>query len=203
MRRSLALLAVAAALLVVAKSAGQAPAPALRTAAEVPADVAALAEATWARFLDAAPARRSCLEDVILETDRELAERGRYEPARQVVILRIPHTAPRLERTLVHEFAHHLEFSCTEHEDLRCAFLAAHGHAPGTPWFDESLASAPPTARWASIPSEQWAETVVELVLGPGSATPTVVIHPEAAALVDHWLRRGSLEEQGHHAPKC
>lgn len=191
MRRSIGLFVVCVVVLAVAGSAAPAGGPVLLVGPEVPADVTALAERTWNRFLATFPARRACLPDLRLETSRELADRGRYEPDRRVVTLRIPHTAPRLERTLVHEFAHHLEFSCPEHQQVRASFLAAQGHDPATPWLGDPAALSRPSQRWAAIPSEQWAEVVAELVLGPGTGNPTVTVSPEAGGVVAGWARGG------------
>jgi hypothetical protein len=155
----------------------------------VPDDVSVLAEATWGRFLETIPARQGCMDDVRLETSRELEVRGRYEPTMRVVTLRIPHTTPRLERTLVHEFAHHLEFSCPEHHELRAPFLAAQGHPPDTAWLAGASVDAHGAGAWAAVPSEQWAEAITEFVLGERTANPSVVIRPDTAALVRDWTR--------------
>ena len=194
MRRSGALLAAAVAFAVTAGCAPTSTLPQLVPAEEVPADVVALAEATWQRFLAAVPARHGCLPDLGLETSRELPDRGRYDPDRGVVTLRIPHTTPRLERTLVHEFAHHLEFACPDHAELRPRFLVAEGYPAGTAWLAEpdghAAAHGGSGARaWAAIPSERWAETVVELVLGPGASNPFVPIDPDALDVVRTWAR--------------
>ena len=47
----------------------------------------------------------------------------------EVVILR---TARRLGA--VYEWAHHVEYQCSEHKDLRSAFMSAHGMSPTTQW---------------------------------------------------------------------
>jgi hypothetical protein len=197
MRRSVSLF-VALVVLLAATGGRTTPSPpALEFEAGVPSDVAALAERAWSGFLASIPARHECLGDLRLETDRDLAERGRYEPDRRVVTLRIPHTAPRLERTLMHEFAHHLEFSCPEQTRLRATFSGLQENSPDTTWFGGSTASDRPSRRWASIPSEQWAETVTEIVLGPGSADPTITVNSEAKTLVDHWMR-GETPDAAH-----
>jgi hypothetical protein len=94
-------------------------------------------------------------------------------------VLRIPGTAPNLRHDLVHEFAHHLEFACPAQRDVRGPFLAAQGLASGTAWFAGS--------EWDRIPSEQFAEAVVEVVLGPVPAR-RVVLRPAALAVVRRWL---------------
>lgn len=159
--------------------------PSLQIADGVPADVTELAQATWERFLDAVPARHDCLPDVTLATSRELPTRGWYHPPSATAELRIPHTATRLEQTLVHEFAHHLEFQCPEHAELRPAFLAAQGLPADLNWLAGKS--------WFHTPSELWAEAVTELVLGEGNARPGTLIRPATAEAVRAWAEGEEL----------
>ncbi|MGH2579418.1 MAG: hypothetical protein ACRDHK_03390 [Actinomycetota bacterium] len=146
-----------------------------------PDDLRALIVATWDRFVEAFPARRSCLAPVSVQGAWELDDRGSYDPVRRLVMVRIPGTAPNLRDSLVHEFAHHMEFTCPEHHDVRVPFLVAQALPPSASWFEGRS--------WEITPSEQFAEAVVRVVLGP-PAHPTVLILPRSVALLRAWARR-------------
>jgi hypothetical protein len=113
----------------------------------------------------------------------KLPDRATYDPERQLVTVRVPGTAPNLRATLLHEFAHHLEFTCPEHRDLRPAFLAAQELSPSSPWFAG--------ATWEATPSEQFAEATVELVLGRRHAHARVHMSPAALEAIRRWARSG------------
>jgi hypothetical protein len=149
----------------------------------VPDDLRAVADSAWDAFTATFRVRWECIPDIGLTDAWHLGVRARYDPDARRVTIRVPGTAPNLRATLVHEFAHHLEFSCPAVRRLRPAFLAAQGLAPGTDWFHG------PT--WERIPSEQFAETAVRLVLGP-SARTRVVVTPTALALLRRWSRGGT-----------
>jgi len=152
-----------------------------------PADLRALIVETWDRFVEAFPTRRSCLAPVTVRGAWELDDRASYDPTRRLVTVRIPGTAPNLSASLVHEFAHHMEFTCPRQRDVRLAFLAAQELPPSTSWFEG--------ASWESTPSEQFAEAVVQMVLGR-PAHPAVFIRPRSVAILRAWgrgdLRHGS-----------
>jgi hypothetical protein len=145
-----------------------------------PSDLRALVVATWDRFVDAFPARRSCLGALTVRGAWELKDRASYDPARRLVTVRIPGTAPNLQASLVHEFAHHLEFSCPEQRNVRAAFLAVQDLPRSASWFDGPS--------WETTPSEQFAEAVVHMVVGR-PAHPAVVINPGCVALLRAWGR--------------
>lgn len=145
----------------------------------VPRDVQVLAQRTWATFLGAFPARQSCIPDLKLLSAWTLDDRARYSPASADLLLRIPATAAQLETALVHEFAHHLEFQCPEHQGLRPGFLRAQGLAQETPWFEGGT--------WEAIPSELFAEATVEVVLGYRTIHRTLRISEEARHLISAW----------------
>jgi hypothetical protein len=155
--------------------------PDLRFADGVPQDVQALARATWERFTNAVPARWDCLAPVTLDEAWELEDRAAYDPDLRVVTLRIPGTAPNLEATLVHEFAHHLDFSCSDRAGVHARFLAAQGLSADTPWFAGGT--------WEQTPSEQFAEAMVVLVLGRGSPPPRIMVTPRAVVAIRAWGR--------------
>jgi hypothetical protein len=151
----------------------------LRFRGDVPGDVRALAAETWRRFEAAFPAHPECLRPPVFESAWELPDRGEYEPGSRAVVLRIPGTAPNLSATMVHEFAHHLEFTCPAQRELRPTFLAAQGFTPGTAWFDG--------ATWERTPSEQFAEATVQYVLGERAAHSPVVVSPNALGAIRRW----------------
>jgi hypothetical protein len=153
--------------------------PALLVGADVPNDVRLLASSTWARFLDAFPARRACISPVALRHAWTLPDRAAYDPDEWVVVLRVPGTAASLRATLIHEFAHHLEFSCPAHGSLREPFLAAIGSDSGSPWFAGR--------RWEDVPSERFAEAVTVYVLG--RVPSHLRVHVPGAALeeIERW----------------
>jgi len=161
-------------------------APQLIVDDSVGADLEALARETWGRFLVFFRARQGCFGDVRLHAARALDSRAGYDPASATVTVQVPGTPAMLESALVHEWAHHVEFQCNAHQSLRPAFLAAQGLPADTPWRPEEPAP-PTTGDWSALPSEQYAEAVVEAVLG-GRPVPTWVrVSPQAVAVVEAW----------------
>jgi hypothetical protein len=156
--------------------------PEIRFGADVPDDLRALASSTWERLLWALPARSGCLADVTLRGAWRLGTRAAYDPRRHLVTVRIPGTVPNLRATMVHEFAHHVEFTCREQRPLRARFLAAQGFPAMTPWRGGEA--------WARIPSEQFAEAMVQVVLG-AQPDAVVVIRPDSLRLIRDWGRGG------------
>jgi len=160
---------------------GSVPRPAgLSITGSSPADLRVLVVETWDRFVAAFPARASCLAPVMVKGVWDLDDRASYDPARRLVEVRIPGTAPNLGASLVHEFAHHMEFTCPEQHNVRAAFLAAQGLPRSAPWFEG--------VSWETTPSEQFAEAVVQVVLGRPSHL-AVLIQPGSIALLRAWGR--------------
>ena len=160
---------------------GSGPGPAdLSVTRGSPADLRALIVTTWEQFVEAFPARRSCLAPVTVQGAWELDGRGSYDPGSRLVTIRIPGTAPNLRASLVHEFAHHMEFTCPEQHNVRATFLAVQELPRSASWFEG--------VSWQTTPSEQFAEAVVQAVLGP-PAHPSVLIHPACVALLRAWGR--------------
>jgi hypothetical protein len=153
--------------------------PTLRFDDTVPDDLQALATEIWEGFLTAHQARRDCILPVTLSAAWELDDRAEYRPGSATVVIRVPGTAPNLRSGLTHEFAHHVEFTCPEHEQLRPAFLAAQGLPSSTDWFDGGA--------WETTPSEQYAEATTEVVLGRRGHHGGISISDEAAAIVRRW----------------
>lgn len=176
---------------VVALAGGVVPArpPGLVVGESVGADFKALALQTWDAFLAQFWARRDCFGDVRLEAAYSLDSRAGYDPDTATVTVRVPGTAAMLQSGLVHEWAHHVEFQCRAHDELRLAFLAAQGLPLDTPWRPASATTGVAAGEWAGIPSEQYAEAVVELVLA-GRPIPTQArVSPAAIRVVEDWAR--------------
>jgi hypothetical protein len=156
--------------------------PAIHFAPEVPEDLRVLASSTWVHFLDAFPARWGCLPDVTIRGAWQFRTRAAYDPVRRRVTVRIPGTAPNLRATMVHEFAHHVEFGCAGQRRLRARFMVAQGFPHGTPWRRGDT--------WAEIPSEQYAEATIQVVLGP-QPNARVLVSREALQIIRDWGRGG------------
>ncbi len=170
---------LAALSLVVSLAACAGGSPELRHDDSVPDDLRALADETWNDFLDAVPGRHGCMSEPTLSAAWELETRAEYEPGTTTLTVRVPGTPATLRSQLLHEFAHHLEFTCAEHPELRPGFLAAQGFAGDADWFSG------PT--WEETPSEQYAEAIVELVEGRRTHLGGISITDEALALVRDW----------------
>ena len=146
---------------------------------DVPADLRALAEETWDDFLQAHPARLGCVSPVMLEAAWELDNRAEYRPGTATLTVRVPGTPATLRSELIHEFAHHLEFTCPEHVDLRPQFMRAQGFPAEATWYEGDT--------WETTPSEQYAEATVELITGRRAHRGGVVLTAEAIDVVSKW----------------
>jgi hypothetical protein len=153
----------------------------------VGADLQALAQDTWEQFLAAFAGRAGCFGDVRLHASYDLASRGDYDPATATVTVRVPGTPAMLQSALLHEWAHHIEFQCPAHQKLRPAFLSAQRLAPDTPWRPADTPAELPASEWAAIPSEQYAEAVIELVLGSRPIPTLARVTPEAVQVIREW----------------
>jgi hypothetical protein len=92
-----------------------------------------------------------------------------------------------LQGALVHEWAHHIEFQCDEHYELRSAFLAAQDLPPDMLWRPDSAPANTPVSVWPGIPSEQYAEATVDVVLGRRQIPTKVRITQEAIQAIEVW----------------
>ena len=153
--------------------------PALRFDISVPSDLRNLATETWQDFLAAYQARHECIAPVVLSVARDLDDRAEYRPDSATVVIRVPGTAANLRTGLVHEFAHHVEFTCRSHEELRPGFLTAQRLPVSTDWLDGDT--------WGTTPSEQYAEATVEVVLGRRAHHGGIFISNDAVAIVRRW----------------
>jgi hypothetical protein len=142
------------------------PPPELCFDESVGPDFELLALNTWDLFVEAFKARDGCFGDTTLRAAYDLDSRAAYDPDTSTVTVRVPGTSAMLQGALVHEWAHHVEFQCEDQKALRPAFTASLGMAPGTSWRPSAPQANMPAGVWADIPSEQWAEAAVELVLG-------------------------------------
>lgn len=189
MRRSLAL--VLAVTVSIGLGAAEIPArglagPVLVVAPGVPNDVRALADGAWRRFVDAFPARRSCIPPVTLLHSWSLTDRATYDPKSHVIVLRVPATAATLRATLIHEFGHHLEFTCPAQRSLRATFLAGSGLPADARWFGGRT--------WEDVPSERFAEAVTVHVLGTFPSHLRVPVSAEALEAIQRWATGAPLE---------
>jgi len=153
----------------------------------VASDFKALALETWDRFLAVFWARCDCFGDVRLRASGTLDSRAGYDPDSAMVTVRVPGTAAMLRGALIHEWAHHVEFQCEEHQELRPAFLAAQGLPPDTPWRADDAPVSRSAGDWADIPSEQCAEAAIELVLGERPISTPVRVTREAISVIAEW----------------
>jgi len=156
-------------------------------------DFAALIQATWRQFLVIFDARQDCFGDLRVVAVATLADRAQYDPATATVMVRVPARGSTLEVALVHEWAHHLEFQCAAQMELRPAFLAAQGLPPDTPWYADQGSTKLPAYRWATIPSEQFAEMVAALVLNRQNLRTPVPLTEDGVRIITAWARNEAL----------
>lgn len=158
--------------------------PQLLVGDSVAGDFAALARDTYAALVAVAPGIGECVRSPRLEAAYDLDELAVYDQRTHVMSVRVPATATSLSASLVHELAHHLELSCPSHPAMRVRFLAAQGHGPATPWFGGDV--------WEEIPSEQFAEAVVHVVLGGRDRhLLRMQLTADAVDVVADWLATG------------
>ncbi len=150
-------------------------------------DFRSLALATWTEFLDTFRFRATCFGDVRLRAVYDLDSRAAYDPASATVTVRVPGSPALLRSALVHEWAHHVEFQCAAQRVLRKPFLAAQHLPPDTPWRPPAATVTLPAGEWALIPSEQYAEATVALVLGRRQIPTRAFITPAAVEVVRRW----------------
>jgi hypothetical protein len=163
--------------------------PALIFDQSVGSDLQALALQTWDRFLVVFQARTDCFGDVHVRAAYQLGSRGEYDPDTATVTVQVPGTPAKLQSALIHEWAHHVEFQCSEHQGLRPAFLAAQGLPADTPWRPAETPMNLPAGEWAEIPSEQYAEATIELVLGERPIPTTARVTANAVRVIAAWAR--------------
>jgi len=146
-------------------------------------DFETLALETWDEFLTVFQSRSGCFGDVRLRATRTLGSRAVYDPDSATVTVRVPGTSAMLQSALVHEWAHHIEFQCNQHETLRPVFIDALGLPPDTQWRPEELS----VNTSADMPSEQYAESTIVLVLGRRQIPNGVRITEDAVRAIEEW----------------
>ena len=163
------------------------PLPRLIVDDSVAEDLQAVAEETWSKFLAVFQARTNCFGDVRLHVAYDLDNRAAYDPDTATVTVRVPATSVMLQGALIHEWAHHIEFQCDAQKELRPAFLAAQGLPADTPWRTDYTPANTPESAWAGIPSEQYAEATIEVVLGSRQIPTTARVSVEAVHVIAEW----------------
>lgn len=169
------------------------PTPRLIIDASVDEDFAAVIQETWVQFLFVFAARRDCFGDVLVKADYDLTDRAKYDPQTATVSVRVPERASILKGALVHEWAHHVEFQCEAHTEMRAAFIEAQGMPANTPWRLEDGTTNILSSDWASIPSEQYAETTIVVVLGERPVSTKAPITAEGMEVIRAWAQKENL----------
>lgn len=152
----------------------------LRADPSVPGDVKALAGSVWADFTDATDHLGKCLSSLQLSVDRDLGDRARYIPGESRVVLRIPGPAARLRQSLLHEFTHHLDYSCLENQEVREGFMEA-VNMEG-PWLNADAG--------ADAPAELFADAVALVLEQEEEFVRARALPPDGVEFVVSWLGR-------------
>ncbi|MCB0111056.1 MAG: hypothetical protein KDE53_34280 [Caldilineaceae bacterium] len=156
----------------------------------VAADFRSLIEETWGQFFGVFGPRADCFGDVHIKVDYDLTDRAMYDPRTATITVRVPERASILKGALVHEWAHHVEFQCDAHTELREAFLAAQGMPANTPWRSAGGSVDVLSSDWAKIPSEQYAETTIVLVLGKRPVETSAPITEDGVNVIRAWAQK-------------
>jgi len=153
--------------------------PAMVVPQDVPADVAAELETVWSDFRRVFAGRLMCVPDVTIVLVPEVVDGdARYVPSDSRVEIEIPTTPARFRESVAHELAHHVEHGCPEFEELRRRL--------NDEFWPGSWRSGPV---WWDVPSERWAEHVVDLVNGQRVRhIDEVPIDPRASAVIRGWV---------------
>lgn len=141
---------------------------------EGPDDFVAVVNGALAAADERLPRHRGCLTGFTVQPDWELDDRATYDDG--VISVRVPATAPRIEQSVIHELAHHLDATCPAVEDVRPLFQAA----------QQTDAAWDRGPTWAETPAEQFAEAVSLVVLDRRRAG-NVVVRSEALDVVSEW----------------
>ncbi|NND83519.1 MAG: hypothetical protein HKN46_00050 [Acidimicrobiia bacterium] len=145
----------------------------------VGSDFEAVALEFWDDFETFAEERLDCFGPVTLEASFEIEDRARYEWTTKTIVVRVPHSPESLRGSLVHELVHHVERECPAHEEVRGQYLAAMGFPPDADWFAGD--------RWATTPSERFAEATVEVMLGARERTGDVLLSEDELVIAALW----------------
>lgn len=156
-------------------------APAAATV-EGPDDFVAVVNGALTAADERLPRQRDCLTGFTVRPAWELDERATY--ADGVISVRVPATAPRIEQSVIHELAHHLDATCPSVQDVRPLFLTA----------QQTDAAWDRGPTWAETPAEQFAEALTLVVLDRRRAN-NVVVRSEAVDVVSEWAGSPSSEQ--------
>lgn len=167
--------------------------PRLIIDASVDQGFAAVIQETWAQFLLVFAARSDCFGDVRVKADYDLSDRAMYDPQTATISVRVPERASILKGALVHEWAHHVEFQCEAQTEMRAAFIEAQGMSANTPWRLEDGTTNIFSSDWANIPSEQYAETTIVVVLGERPVPSKVQVTTEGVEVIRMWAQKKNL----------
>ena len=133
----------------------------------------------WGDFEAFASERLDCFGPVTLEASFEIEDRAVYEWTSKTMVVRVPQSPESLRGSLVHELVHHVERECPAHEDVREQYLLAMGYPPDADWFAGD--------RWATTPSERFAEATVEVMLGARERTGDVILSEDELVIAALW----------------
>jgi hypothetical protein len=164
--------------------------PRLIIDASVAPDFAVVIQETWGQFLLVFAARSDCFGDVRVKADYDLSDRAVYDPQTATISVRVPERAAILKGALVHEWAHHVEFQCEAQTEMRAAFIEAQGMPANIPWRSESGSVHILSSDWANIPSEQYAETTIVVVLGERPVSTKASITTEGMEVIRAWAQK-------------
>ena len=155
--------------------------PSIEPRQSLPDDVAELTTSTWMAFERAFPSQAGCLSDVELElVDDVPGGAADYLVAEHLIRIEIPTSPRRFVESLTHELAHHLDEVCDGGGAIGAAFRAAQGIEAEVRW-DRGEA-------WEERPTEQFAETVVEYVIGDRYTHADIIeVSNEAIEIVEDW----------------
>jgi hypothetical protein len=138
-------------------------------------------------------ARSDCFGDVRVKADYDLSDRAMYDPRTATISVRVPERASILKGALVHEWAHHVEFQCNAQTEMRATFIEAQGLPANTPWRLEDGTTNILSSDWANIPSEQYAETTIVVVLGERPVSTKAPITAEGMEVIRAWAQKKNL----------
>jgi hypothetical protein len=113
-----------------------------------------------------------------------------YDPRTATVFVRVPERASILKGALVHEWAHHVEFQCEAQTEMRAAFIEAQGMSADTPWRLKDGTTNIFSSDWANVPSEQYAEAAIVVVLGKRPVWSNVPITAEGMEVISAWAQK-------------
>jgi hypothetical protein len=167
--------------------------PRLIIDASVKPDFAAVIQETWVQFMLVFAARSDCFGDVRVQADYDLSDRAVYDPQTATLSVQVPERAFILKGALVHEWAHHVEFQCEAHTELRAAFIEAQSMPANTPWRSESGSVHLRSSDWANVPSEQYAEATIVVVLGERPVSTKAPITTEGVEVISAWAQKENL----------